>query len=268
MKVILSRKGFDSSNGGNASPIMPDGTLLSLPIKAKYETTYFSQLKYQNKSLYDIIKELNPRTKIKDYYKCHLDPDIRDFGIVKGWEPLFGQEGTSQSHLENRDVAEGDLFLFFGWFKQSEWVNGKLHFVKKAKDKHIIWGYLQIKEIYTSFDNLPVSCHYHPHAFIKRFQKQKNCIYTATKRLSINKKKTGYGTFRYHPSLVLTKEGYSRTKWELPPFFQDVEISYHKADSFNEHYFVSASRGQEFVISEDSRVTAWAKSIIEAGTTR
>ncbi|MBO4456467.1 MAG: hypothetical protein J5802_01965 [Butyrivibrio sp.] len=32
MKIILSRKGFDSTNGGCASPIMPDGTLLSMPI--------------------------------------------------------------------------------------------------------------------------------------------------------------------------------------------------------------------------------------------
>jgi hypothetical protein len=32
MKVILSRKGFDSEYGGIASPILPDGTLLSLPI--------------------------------------------------------------------------------------------------------------------------------------------------------------------------------------------------------------------------------------------
>jgi len=32
MKIILSRKGFDSSYGGCPSPILPDGTLLSLPI--------------------------------------------------------------------------------------------------------------------------------------------------------------------------------------------------------------------------------------------
>jgi len=32
MKVILSRKGFDSGTGGYPSPILPDGTLLSLPI--------------------------------------------------------------------------------------------------------------------------------------------------------------------------------------------------------------------------------------------
>ena len=29
MKIILSRKGFDSSYGGGASPIMPNGDLLS-----------------------------------------------------------------------------------------------------------------------------------------------------------------------------------------------------------------------------------------------
>ena len=33
MKIILSRKGFDSSSGGYCNPILPDGkTLLSLPI--------------------------------------------------------------------------------------------------------------------------------------------------------------------------------------------------------------------------------------------
>ena len=32
MKIILSRKGFDSGYGGIASPVLPDGTLLSLPI--------------------------------------------------------------------------------------------------------------------------------------------------------------------------------------------------------------------------------------------
>ena len=35
MKVILSRKGFDSANGGIASPIFEDGTMLSFPIPSK-----------------------------------------------------------------------------------------------------------------------------------------------------------------------------------------------------------------------------------------
>ena len=32
MKIILSRKGFDSSCGGVASPILPGGEIVSLPI--------------------------------------------------------------------------------------------------------------------------------------------------------------------------------------------------------------------------------------------
>jgi hypothetical protein len=35
MKVILSRKGFDSGYGGIPSPVLPDGTMLSLPIPSK-----------------------------------------------------------------------------------------------------------------------------------------------------------------------------------------------------------------------------------------
>ena len=34
MKIVLSRKGFDSSAGGHVSPILPDGTLLSLRVPA------------------------------------------------------------------------------------------------------------------------------------------------------------------------------------------------------------------------------------------
>ena len=45
MKVILSRKGMDSESGRVASPILPDGTLLSLPIpieKARKNTKIYS----------------------------------------------------------------------------------------------------------------------------------------------------------------------------------------------------------------------------------
>jgi hypothetical protein len=34
VNIILSRKGFDSGYGGWASPILPDGRMLSLPISA------------------------------------------------------------------------------------------------------------------------------------------------------------------------------------------------------------------------------------------
>ena len=34
MKIILSRKGFDSANGGIVSPIFEDGTMVSFPVFA------------------------------------------------------------------------------------------------------------------------------------------------------------------------------------------------------------------------------------------
>ena len=46
MKLILSRKGFDSSSGGQANPIMPDGTVLSLPIPDDKDKIPFSSLKW------------------------------------------------------------------------------------------------------------------------------------------------------------------------------------------------------------------------------
>lgn len=95
MKTILSRKGFDSQYGGMPSPILPDGTLLSLPIPAKTDDTKFTDLAWNKKSYYNIIHELKENSKIEEKYRCHLDPDIRECIIERpsGWQPAFGQEG-------------------------------------------------------------------------------------------------------------------------------------------------------------------------------
>lgn len=55
MKVILSRKGFDSQYGGMPSPILPDGTLLSLPIPSKEDTTKYTDLTWNGKSYYELM---------------------------------------------------------------------------------------------------------------------------------------------------------------------------------------------------------------------
>ncbi|NCB03524.1 MAG: hypothetical protein EOM67_15440 [Spirochaetia bacterium] len=69
MKVILSRKGFDSKYGGRPSPILPDGTLLSLPIPYSQGRAY-SELSYAGQTYEEIIKQLNPRFR---HTTCHLD---------------------------------------------------------------------------------------------------------------------------------------------------------------------------------------------------
>jgi len=73
MKIILSRKGFDSTNGGYPSPIV-DGTLLSLPIPDKNDKIKYAELQFEGKNYAKIIEDLT-KGKILET-KCHLDPDI------------------------------------------------------------------------------------------------------------------------------------------------------------------------------------------------
>ena len=57
MKIILSRKGFDSSAGKQANPIMPDGTLLSMPIPSDDDLdNAYSTITWNNMSYYEIIR--------------------------------------------------------------------------------------------------------------------------------------------------------------------------------------------------------------------
>jgi len=66
----------------------------------------------------------------------------------------------------------------------------------------------------------------------------------------------------FNDNLVLTKEGLSRSKWDLPDCFRDAEVSYHKEDSWKDGYFQSAAIGQEFVVKDNDKVEEWAKSLI------
>jgi len=265
MKVVLSRKGFDSSYGGQASPILPDGTLLSLPIPSKNDNVLYTDLFYEGKSYFEIIKELKVNTKINEKSPCHLDPDIYEqiFPRNKGWKGLFGQSGSAQGHLKNNEIGIGDIFLFFGWFKETELKNNRLQYKKGSPDLHVIYGYLEIGSTYTKRP-LAEKIKYHPHA--EYFNRKNNCIYEASDKLSFKKELFGYGTFKYNENLVLTKEGETRSHWDLPEFFKEVNISYHSEKSFKEEYFDSAKRGQEFVIDSNEKVIEWAKKIIVSGS--
>lgn len=60
MKVILSRKGMDSEYGRVASPILPDGTLLSLPIPDRKSKKKYEDIQYKGQNYRDIITRLHP----------------------------------------------------------------------------------------------------------------------------------------------------------------------------------------------------------------
>ena len=102
MKIILSRKGFDSTYGGYPSPILPDGNMVSLPIPLNDAISY-SDLKMGESTYYDLMAGLKPRIKSNGEWldlnketRCHLDPDIYRESIDResGWRPCFGQDGV------------------------------------------------------------------------------------------------------------------------------------------------------------------------------
>lgn len=279
MRIILSRKGFDSASGGYPSPILPDGRMISLPIPEKDSGIQYSKLQLANyKNYCSLMQELmgneirleNSKLQLEEAPCCHLDPDIYKNIIEKrdeGWRGVFGQVSGAQTHLEKQGVKEGDLFLFFGWFRNTvAKENGYAYDNLDRGGRHVLFGYLQIGEIihnpeiqpglYKWLDNHP---HLNKDIYINS---HKNTLYLAAEHLSLAPSLPGYGIFRFSDELVLTKEGEVKSKWALPDFFKETNISFHKKDSWKDGYFQSAGRGQEFVMEANPQIEEWARDII------
>lgn len=273
MKVILSRKGFDSTYGGYSSLILPNGQMVSLPIPSSKDKFAYSDIWLNGDTTYmEYMKKISDKIRDKkaitldEKTKCHLDPDLNRYVIknrVPEWRGCFGQVGAAQAVLDNRHVDAGDLFLFFGWFNTVSEENGVLSFAR-GEGFHAIYGYLQVdKKYYTSTDMvMPEWTKYHPHMSDKYRIKPNNCIYVAKENASWNQKIPGYGCFSFDEKLRLSKNGMSRSKWNLPDFFHGLDIAYHSINSWKENYFQSAYIGQEFVIEENDTVTQWAIELI------
>lgn len=273
MKIILSRKGFDSANGNQPNPIMPDGTLLALPIPDDDGNNTYSFLHWNGLSYYDIIQSLKPNTKLKAEDCCHLDPDLR--AEVKerlsGWKPAFGQADSALKHLQKKGVKEGDLFLFFGWFRKTEIIKGKLEYAKDAKDLHVIYAYMQIGKIIKPKDNFEDWLKEHPHIGDKKQRNDdSNAIFLPSDTLDMLPGYKGCDVLTFNDARVLTNtiKYKSRRYWKLPDFFEKVAISYHP-HPWENGYFKSAGRGQEFVIDVDAspeispKILNWVEQIIK-----
>jgi len=265
MKVILSRKGFDKTAGGGPSPILPDGSLLSFPIPED-DLDRFDKIRHGPHSYADLCEMLGLKPKMAT---CHVDPDIR-YEVKKrraGWRGAFGQANQALSHLRSKGVGRGDLFIFFGWFRQTRWDDdGDLRFV--GPDVHVMWGYLQVENEIpldeAGLRTLPKWTHDHPHVMARnRYGPHPDdSLFIAQPRLSWIDR-PGQGVFDHHRELVLTKPGHSRSCWDLPSsIFGDAEISYHSAGSWQNGYFQSVGRGQEFVINDHPAVSRWARNLV------
>ena len=281
MKIILSRKGFDSSEGKVPSPILPSGHLCWLPIPSPYQGIRYRDIVCRQNALGDIAEQLT-KGKVSSKDSAHLDPDLRFESLPRllGWKPLFGQTGAAQSHLKNQGVSKGDIFLFYGWFREVERIWNQYRYSRRAPDLHVIFGWLQIRKTIPvgSKEVVPRWAMYHPH-FNRPPSFSNDTVYVAIDSLNIpghDLYLRGGGFFdKFHPRLVLTAPGQAKKSvWRLPPWFYPVGkksyLSYHgdlRRWTLEDEYILlhSVGRGQEFVLDCDDYPEAidWLIDILE-----
>ena len=268
MKVILSRKGFDGTSGGLASPILPDGTLLSLPICDKNSGLTYADCQYKGVSYEKIIEQLQPKKKLKnssgEVYFCHLDPDIRENvhnHQPDNWQAIFGQKGSAQCFLTNAEVGIGDLFLYFGWFRQTEGdlEKGTLSYKANVPDLHVIFGYLQIGEIIRGKANIK-KYDWHPHSKSDLISSVNNTLYLPTKKLSIAPDRKGFGVFDFDEKRVLTL-GNKRGTWKEIPALMPENLYGNAKNSASGSGIYYASIWQEKILLENEVSEKWAQSL-------
>jgi hypothetical protein len=266
MKLILSRKGFDSANGGCASPILDGDLLCSLPIPDANAVTTYAEISFNGASVGPIVRSLT-RGRIAGRDRAHLDPDLRRDAIprARGWRPIFGQAGAAQSHLARHGVGVGDLFLFFGWFRRAERRGGELRYVRDAPDLHVIFGWLQVGQVHRVTNDLARELPWakdHPH-LIERERYSNNTVYAARDRLTLaGSGLRGAGVFTHVADrLILTQPTpyLGRSTWRLPRWFHPrggATLSRHgRADRWRVRgdsvQLRSVPIGQEFVLDLD-----------------
>ncbi|WP_080428613.1 hypothetical protein [Burkholderia ubonensis] len=282
MKVVFSRKGFDSQYGGMPSPILPDGRLLPLPIPSTCDSATLADLDFADASLDQLLCDLSAGKHGLQTH-VHFDPDLggRHVANLVNWRPALGQTGSAQSHLSRHGIGAGDVFLFFGWFRLTECMGGKWRFAPGAPDLHVLFGWLEIDEV------LPVVTQrtevlrrhpwiaVHPHvAAPDWYTDARNTLYIARRQSAYTRAKAmGGGRFvAMRPELQLTRPGHSRSVWSLPRWFAPdgrAPMSYHaKANRWEIREdgvtLRSVAKGQEFVVDGTvyPELEAWVADLI------
>jgi hypothetical protein len=269
MRIIFSRKGFDSSYGKAASPILPDGTLLSIPIPELDTGLRYADLRAPNGSSYLEVMQQLSIDGYNDKNEAHLDPDIRRDVLTRheDWKPVFGQCSAAQTILANNGVREGDLFLFYGNFRRTKLFHGRLTF--DGPWLHILFAYLWVGKIVrvNSSTDLPW-CKAHPHLVIRK--RPNNTLYISADHPSGAASERGSGIFSFDEDLVLTKPGANVSKWRIPRFFHPevgkAVLSHHRSEAWTMDdtyaYLQTKSPGQEYVMEADAVLRDWATNLI------
>jgi hypothetical protein len=290
-RVVISRKGFDAGTGCIPSPILSDGTMLSLPIPDAAGTVSYGDIWLAGHSFGKLVIDLKAKRKTRNKKtelisasdKAHLDPDL-----IPGmrprkprWRPAYGQCGKDATILRKYNVGKGDLFLFFGWFRRCELSNGVYHFLQGEPDVHVVFGYLRVGNVIRlTYDSVPQWAKDHPHLHgTARKTDSGNTLFISTERLGLSGAADlpGAAAFpKFNDALQLTSPGMTRSWWRLPKWFYPAPgippLSYHK-NLKRWHLqddaclLESVARGQEFVLDAEHYPEAieWVVDLIYQG---
>jgi hypothetical protein len=239
MRIVFSRKGFDSAAGGGPSPIV-DGRPVTLPIPAGNGA---SRTTYGDLGLGDHAASAS-RGKHGPESLCHHDPIFLPDG-----KAMLGQCSAAQTHLERQGVGPGDVFLFFGLFREG-----------KAPPHHRLFGYLRVEEAL----HLPSAPRERvaqlaalgmPHAI------------ALEARNDVAWLGRGASARRASPALRLTVPEGPPSRWQVPAWLFETGLSYHDRASrwLPGNRLQSVARGQEFVAHVGERTDArdWLEGILD-----
>ncbi|TXG84455.1 MAG: hypothetical protein E6R12_04560 [Sphingomonadales bacterium] len=238
MRIIFSRKGFDTGSGGAPSPII-DGKPISLPIPTKRRSTTC----YRDLGLGDVVERVT-RGRIGADHLCHEDPMFFDGRC------LFGQCGAAQSHLRRHGVGIGDVFLFFGLFADE----------MSSERHHRLFGYMWVESLIEGdalrpdHEVIQAAPRQHPHTIDD--WNANNCLYVGPGKLA------GHAD----PRLGLTTQSGPLRLWDVPPWLAETGLSYHgRSERWRDGGQLEiVSRGQEFVadIGDREEPRRWLDIII------
>jgi hypothetical protein len=264
VKLILSRKGFDSSAGGCPSPLIGSRPVsLPIPTRQPSPTTYGDLAN----GIAEIVTDLT-RGRITREHRCHLDPDLDPTSLPRqpGWRGSLGQVSTAQTHLANNLVTAGDLFLFWGLYRTANRIGGG-RWQLTGDSEHRIFGWLQIGEIHTVGGDPKPALASHPwlasHPHLATGWNSNNTVYVAREELSLPGLRTAF------PGFGLLKTGLRLTApashqpstWTVPawlnPLHGGTGLTYHPEKRWNpDNTLRSAARGQEFIADIGERPDA------------
>ena len=282
MRIILSRKGFDSGSGGCPSPIFPDGSMFAMPIPYEPSPVRYEDLRWQGRELGALVERLT-KGKVLRRTGAHLDPDLRTEmrPRLPGWKPSLGQHKIAQAHLKKHGVGTGDLFLFWGLFRRFDEQTGWA-----GERRHVIWGWLRVGEVVSVDETVRPGLARgewrwlsdHPHLSFKR--DPSNTLYVAADKLSLPGEKgrglPGAGAFGFDAAeRQLTRlDADSPLTWSLPSWFLPgcrSPLSYHRnperwAVEGQRVALQAARRGQEFVLDthEYPEAVGWTLGLLAA----